>query len=630
MTAPTGPDDRLFNKPGGPADPESTGLLGPTPSQDLLFERIFKQGTQLGIGPGQIPISTVEAAGGIDAIQRSQAPRSRVIGPLLDAADTALGQPTGSAQAAGLEELSPLQQGMLFVSDIVAMAEGRMMPSQLLAQQGRNAISAQVQLNREGFLRGMDGVQKHLVLIQRLSPDKRLNAALDQQAFLNQQFGEGVGDLLVTLAGEPTTGESLLDVIQRPEFYEGTGAEQLIMMMTMLAPTKPDLVAELMAGAITKTDEGGSNIFELTTQSQAPAQVFAKLDSFYQELRDQGGESAEFADRAAKGHFGTTTPEEILRFDDKLPENSPNRLTPAQRSALERVPHRFLNVFPGLRTAEMLERDRRNRLDGELSTPKNFINTVTGELAAMPMSSNRALALMATGDWMLLEDGLGITSGGALTTSNLLSIRKDFISSSEDFREKAKPAWDAIRRAAARGGESNDNAPADLAMIFAFMKMIDLGSVVRESEFRAAAAARGMDQALIVKLNNVRLKEGRLSSVQRKKFLQVAQDIYLDKVRDQIRLEEQMFKSAQAFGVENRNQAVVDYVDPGTRRALLEGDSTFREELLRVQNVPAGKGEPTEAQVNEIKSALRAADIPLTQDNIIKALVADGFAAEGL
>jgi hypothetical protein len=75
-----------------------------------------------------------------------------------------------------------------------------------------------------------------------------------------------------------------------------------------------------------------------------------------------------------------------------------------------------------------------------------------------------------------------------------------------------------------QGAARNGTAASDLSMIFAFMKMLDPGSVVREQEFANAQNAAGIPDRLL----NVReqlLKGNRLNPTQRQQFLAEARQL---------------------------------------------------------------------------------------------------------
>jgi hypothetical protein len=65
------------------------------------------------------------------------------------------------------------------------------------------------------------------------------------------------------------------------------------------------------------------------------------------------------------------------------------------------------------------------------------------------------------------------------------------------------------------------DGPGDLALVFSFMKMLDPGSVVRESEFSAAQNTAGLFQKLEVAAENIK-KGDLLSPKQRQSFLELS------------------------------------------------------------------------------------------------------------
>jgi hypothetical protein len=65
----------------------------------------------------------------------------------------------------------------------------------------------------------------------------------------------------------------------------------------------------------------------------------------------------------------------------------------------------------------------------------------------------------------------------------------------------------------------------DMSSIFIYMKMLDPGSVVRESEFAQAQQTAGAVESLIVRMNQIAVGD-KLSPEQRKEFLDLANEFY--------------------------------------------------------------------------------------------------------
>ncbi len=100
-------------------------------------------------------------------------------------------------------------------------------------------------------------------------------------------------------------------------------------------------------------------------------------------------------------------------------------------------------------------------------------------------------------------------------------LRKEFNSRQEvkDFREVGS-AYRNVKAAAA-----NPSAAGDLSMIFAYMKMLDPGSVVREQEFANAQNAAGVPDRVRNAYNKA-LRGERLNPNQRADFIGQAEALY--------------------------------------------------------------------------------------------------------
>lgn len=98
------------------------------------------------------------------------------------------------------------------------------------------------------------------------------------------------------------------------------------------------------------------------------------------------------------------------------------------------------------------------------------------------------------------------------------ALRTEFNSLTSDFRS----VGDSFNTILA--GADNPNAVTDLSLIFAYMKMLDPTSVVRESEFDAAEGAAGFND----KAQNAFAKffDGERLKVNRKDFLNQAKNLY--------------------------------------------------------------------------------------------------------
>ena len=106
---------------------------------------------------------------------------------------------------------------------------------------------------------------------------------------------------------------------------------------------------------------------------------------------------------------------------------------------------------------------------------------------------------------------------------------KDRIKTEQIFRKEymnaAKPQFDRLNSyqtiMANKTDAKSQNAPAQMAMVFNFMKMLDPGSVVRESEYAAAARARGVADSAVNLIEKIQSGQV-LTGDQVDKFLGVA------------------------------------------------------------------------------------------------------------
>lgn len=100
-------------------------------------------------------------------------------------------------------------------------------------------------------------------------------------------------------------------------------------------------------------------------------------------------------------------------------------------------------------------------------------------------------------------------------------LRKEFgnISTVKDFYA-VRDSFNRVQASA-----EDPSAAGDLALIFNYMKMLDPGSVVRETEFATAQNAAGVPERLRAMFNNIQRGE-RLTEVQRADFINQAGNVF--------------------------------------------------------------------------------------------------------
>jgi len=113
------------------------------------------------------------------------------------------------------------------------------------------------------------------------------------------------------------------------------------------------------------------------------------------------------------------------------------------------------------------------------------------------------------------------------TASNLRlaeSFRRNYETESKEWRTIA-PAYGRVVAAyeeAVKGENSGQPSPAaDISLVFAFMKMLDPNSVVRETEYATAENARGVPESIRARYNKL-LNGAFLTAAQRADFVSQA------------------------------------------------------------------------------------------------------------
>jgi hypothetical protein len=101
--------------------------------------------------------------------------------------------------------------------------------------------------------------------------------------------------------------------------------------------------------------------------------------------------------------------------------------------------------------------------------------------------------------------------------AEIAGLRKEFVGQAQPFKETR----DAFKRLVA----SEPSAQGDLSLIFGYMRMLDPGSVVRETEFATAENAAGVPDVIRNMFNRVQTGE-RLNPEQREAFIGQAGNLY--------------------------------------------------------------------------------------------------------
>lgn len=143
-----------------------------------------------------------------------------------------------------------------------------------------------------------------------------------------------------------------------------------------------------------------------------------------------------------------------------------------------------------------------------------------------------------------------------------VNLRREFNNRQEvkDFRT-VQSAYNSVQAAA-----RNPSAAGDLSLIFAYMKILDPGSVVREQEFANAQNAAGVPDR-IRNLYNRALNGQRLNPNQRNDFLSQANNLFQTRQQTYRGIENEYRGYAESYGVSPDRVAPAQGIQPQRQRS---------------------------------------------------------------
>jgi hypothetical protein len=159
------------------------------------------------------------------------------------------------------------------------------------------------------------------------------------------------------------------------------------------------------------------------------------------------------------------------------------------------------------------------------------------EAATLPYAGPRAAAV-AQAQQAAQSGTQSFTREGAL--------RDDFTKLTTDFRT-VQDAYNKIGEAA-----KTPTGAGDMSLLYSYVKLLDPGSVVRESEFATAAASGSLGERMQGYVNRV-LSGERLPDTLRKDFLDQARGIYTAQKKGYDNLTTQYETLAKNYGVDPKN-----------------------------------------------------------------------------
>ncbi len=186
-------------------------------------------------------------------------------------------------------------------------------------------------------------------------------------------------------------------------------------------------------------------------------------------------------------------------------------------------------------------------------------NTQTGQINVLSKPGGPEAPIKAADGYLYNRDGTRAfpavqraeNPGADKTFDQADKLRKAFTAGAGDF-VKARDAYGRVLASA------KDASPAgDLALIFNFMKVLDPGSVVRESEFATAANSGAFGERIKAAVGRVTGGE-RLSPDMRRDFVTRASELYETQGRQHDNLRSEYGRLASAFDLSPEN-VIVDY-----------------------------------------------------------------------
>jgi len=162
----------------------------------------------------------------------------------------------------------------------------------------------------------------------------------------------------------------------------------------------------------------------------------------------------------------------------------------------------------------------------------------------------------------------------------------EHVNSLSDDYEKASKNYFSLGNSLGQllASAKQDSAAGDMAMIFAYNKMLDPGSVVREGEFANAQNATGLSDRLRNMVENIQSGK-RLSPKQRKEFIQTSLALFENAAMAQKAIDNRYRGMAQDYRINPERIIYNPYT--GLTDRVNEYLATVPEEIV-ASNTPAG------------------------------------------
>jgi len=222
------------------------------------------------------------------------------------------------------------------------------------------------------------------------------------------------------------------------------------------------------------------------------------------------------------------------------------------------VQDQFARIAPTIETPEQFEIAKKRFQDQGLPVPQGLT------FDQLPQVRQQALSTKEQIDVELKRRGLDIQEGKLRAaaagsererrtedTKAAADLRKEFTKVSKEFRDIS----DGLSRVQA--GAEIATGPGDISLLIGFMKILDPGSVVRETEFATAENAQGVPDRIRSLFNRIQNGE-RLTPESRQEFVDAAEQLASQKLAEQERVIATFRSEAERAGIDPE-RVIVDF-----------------------------------------------------------------------
>lgn len=286
------------------------------------------------------------------------------------------------------------------------------------------------------------------------------------------------------------------------------------------APVRPSLGAGLAQG-LAAGQQAYQNVFQQRVQEADIARKIQEqrrqeeAQSLIRQLAPVAASGGELDQRAMSALAGLLPPDQYAKFIGALETQQKMRMGP--KPEYREVQGALYEITPG-QTPKLVV-DAKGKLTGD------FANVAMGLFGTSNVDELPANAFQQIQSEILKQKEAGRTvidmTGGQKGFENERALRNDFMGSPEykGFQEMRSAYSQVI-------DSLNQNTPiGDVAAATKIMKLLDPGSVVRESELAIAMQATGLLDRVIGYSNNI-IKGQKLTSAQKVEFNKLASDLF--------------------------------------------------------------------------------------------------------